>query len=132
MRIIVKILLFYALCLGCSENRKTGLDDAADRGYSVDDDLPVVDVKQNQELPKPANEKAYEKTYVFGPDHALEYEKNDSIPLTDTKADEVPSVYTETTVLLSFAGKFTKLIQKYLNFFLQKFLNKFFSLISKI
>jgi len=109
MRIIVKILLYYALCLGCSENRKTGLDDAADRGYNVDDDLPVVDVKQYQDLPKPANEKAYEKTYVFGPDHALEYEKNDSISLTDTKADEVPSVYTETTVLFSFAGKFTKL-----------------------
>ena len=117
MRIIVKILLYYALCLGCSENRRTGLDDAADRGYSVDDDLPVVDVKQYQDLPKPANEKAYEKTYVFGPDHALEYEKNDSISLTDTKADEVPSVYTETTVLFSFAGKFTKLKKNNLNFF---------------
>jgi hypothetical protein len=130
----VRILYLYTLCIGVREanRRKTGLDDAADRGYSVDDDLPVVDIKENQELPKPADEKTYKKTYVFGPDHALEYEKNDSIPLTDTKADEVPSVYTETTVLLSFAGKFTKLIQKYLNFFLQNFLNKFFSLISKI
>ena len=117
MRIIVKILLCYALCLGCSENRRTGLDDAADRGYSVDDDLPVVDIKQNQELSKPANEKAYEKTYVFGPDHALEYEKNNSIPLTDTKADEVPSVYTETTVLFSLTGKFTKLKENQFDYF---------------
>ena len=116
---IVKILLCYALCLGCSKanRRKTGLDDAADRGYSVDDDLPIVDIKQNQELPKPADEKAYEKTYVFGPDHALEYEKNDSIFLTDTKADEVPSVYTETTVLFSFTGKFTKLKRNQSDYF---------------
>ena len=119
MHILVKILLCYALCLGCSEanRRKTGLDDAADRGYSVDDDLPVVDIKENQELPKPAVEKTYEKTYVFGPDHALEYEKNDTIPLTDTKADEVPSVYNETTVLCSLTGKFTKLKRNYFEFY---------------
>ena len=115
MHIFVKILLYYTLCLGCSEanRRKTGLDDAADRGYSVDDDLPVVDIKQNQEPPKPSDEKTYEKTYVFGPDHALEYEKNDSIPFPDTKADEAPSVYPETTVLSSFKGKFTKVSENF-------------------
>ena len=108
MHFFVKILLLYILCIGISEanRRKTGLDNAADRGYSVNDDLPVVDLKENQESSTPAEEKTYEKTYVFSPDHTLVYEKNNTCSSTTNPADEDASVHSETPVLFSFSGKF--------------------------
>ena len=107
MHIFVKILFYYTLCLGCGEanRRRTGLDDAADRGYSVNDDLPVVVLKENQEPSTPAEEKTYEKTYVFSPDHTLVYEKNNTISTADS-ANKDASVYSEIPGLVSPLGKF--------------------------
>jgi len=107
MHFLVKILYLYTLCIGvCDANRrKTGLDDAADRGYSVNDDLPVVVLKENQEPSTPAEEKTYEKTYVFSPDHTLVYEKNNTISTADP-ADEGASVHSEIPGFSSPLGKF--------------------------
>jgi hypothetical protein len=108
MHLFVRILYLYTLCIGvCDANRrKTGLDDAADRGYSVNDDLPVVVLKENQESSTPAEEKTYEKTYVFSPDHTLVYEKNTTGSLNTTPAAEDVIVFSETPVWFSFSGKF--------------------------
>jgi len=107
MHLFVRILYLYTLCIGvCDANRrKTGLDDAADRGYSVNDDLPVVVLKENQESSTPAEEKTYEKTYVFSPDHTLVYEKNNTIFPADP-VDEDVSVHSEKPGFISPLGKF--------------------------
>jgi len=114
MHTFCKFVIYYALCLDISEchRRKTGLDDAANRGYTVNDNTPAVD---NEEPQRPTEDN-YEKTYVFSSDHVLVAEKNNTFAIADNNTGDAAqnSLRGETTVLFLLTGKFTNFLSFYL------------------